>query len=227
MGTGRWLGRYAEVFDTVETNSTFYRLPTRKAVEGWAAQTPDGFLFAVKVSRYVTHVKRLRELEPALERFEEPIEPLAERHKLGPLLWQLPESFHRDDERLAETLTALRRKDGRAHAFEFRHRSWFCEPVYELLRAHGAALVVGDHPQRPFQARELTASFVYLRLHLGRGRFGCYSERQIAEWAAQVRDWRKGRDVFVYFNNDGHGCAVYNAVALARALGMEKGASLE
>ncbi len=229
MGSGRWLGLYAEVFDTVETNSTFYRLPTRKAVEGWAAQSPEGFLFAVKIGRYVTHIKRLHDLETALGRFREPIEPLLEAGKLGPLLWQLPENFKRDDDRLGEALsaTAAGRWGARPHAFEFRHQSWFCEPVYELLRRYRAGLVIGDHPERPFQTHELTGPLVYVRLHLGGARFGCYSEQQIEEWAALVSEWRIEREVFVYFNNDGHGCAVRNGVALGRSLGMDTTANLE
>jgi uncharacterized protein YecE (DUF72 family) len=213
-----WLERYAEVFDTVENNSAFYRLPTSSAVEGWVSQTPGGFLFAVKVSRYITHVKRLRDVAPARERLDGILRPLAEAGKLGPLLWQLPESFHRDDDRLAEALRAIDRR--RKNAFELRHESWFCEPVYELLREHGAALVIADHPERPFQTLELTASFVYLRLHLGRGSHGCYTPAQIADWARQVQEWRKANEVFVYFNNDGHGCAVRNALALGRELGL-------
>src|SRR5207247_883545 len=103
----RWLELYAERFDTVEVNATFYRLPTTKAVAGWVEQTPDGFVFAVKASRYLTHVKRLRELGSGLERFYERIEPLVRSRKLGPVLWQLPENFHRDDERLAGALERL------------------------------------------------------------------------------------------------------------------------
>jgi uncharacterized protein YecE (DUF72 family) len=218
LAQSHWLERYAEVFDTVENNSAFYRLPTEQTVEGWVSQTPGDFVFSVKVSRYITHVKRLRELAPARRRLEEALRPMTRARKLGPLLWQLPESFKRDDDRLAEALTEIDQR--KKNAFEFRHESWFCEPVYELLRAHGASLVVADHPERPFQTRELTGSFVYLRLHLGHGRHGCYTPKQISEWAGQVKEWRKANEVFVYFNNDGHGCAVRNALALGRELGL-------
>jgi uncharacterized protein YecE (DUF72 family) len=219
-----WLSRYAEVFATVETNSTFYRLPSESTVAEWASRTPAGFLFSIKVSRYLTHILRLREIAPALEKLEAVLRPIGETKKLGPFLWQLPESFSRDDERLSAALSVLGR--GR-HAFEFRHPSWFCDPVYELLRAHGVALVVADHPERPFQTRELTAPFVYLRLHVGRGPRGSYTGRQIDEWARQVQEWRRANEVFVYFNNDGYGCAVRDALALERALGLPAAGDLE
>ena len=160
----RWLERYAELFDTVEVNATFYRLPSESAVKAWAEQTPRRFVFAVKASRYLTHVKRLKAIGAGAKRFLDPLEPLAEARKLGPVLWQLPENFQRDDDRLAETLEGLPK--GR-HCFEFRHPSWFTEEVYALLRRHRAALVIGDHPERPFQTHEITASWTYVRFHYG------------------------------------------------------------
>ena len=105
----RWLEVYASVFDTVEVNSTFYRLARRDAVAGWVAQTPGGFLFAVKASRYLTHVKRLLDIRDGIGRFYEPLEPMREAGRLGPVLWQLPENFHRDDQRLAGWLELLTR----------------------------------------------------------------------------------------------------------------------
>ncbi len=211
-----WLERYAALFDTVEVNATFYRLPTVEAVRAWAEQTPPSFVFAVKVSRYLTHVKRLRDLAPGVERFRERIQPLADGSKLGPVLWQLPEGFHRDDARLESALEAL--PPGR-HAFEFRHESWFAPEVEDLLRAYGAALAIGDHPERPFQTRALTADWTYLRFHYGsRGRDGNYSERELAGWAEQIRSWRRQGDVYAYFNNDWRGFAVANAMTLLREL---------
>ena len=140
VGQARWLGRYAEAFDTVEVNSTFYRLASRNAVERWVQQTPPDFLFALKASRYLIHMKKLRDIGQGIERFSERIEPLARTPKMGPVLWQLPEWFERDDDTLAAALDAL--PAGR-HCFEFRHPSWFCEPVYALLRRHDVALVIG------------------------------------------------------------------------------------
>lgn len=147
----RWLERYAEVFDNVEVNSTFYRLASRDAVVDWVERTPEDFVFSVKASRYLTHMKRLADLDRGVSRFYERIEPMVESGKLGPVLWQLPENFHRDDERLDSALAAL--PEGR-HCFEFRHPSWFTPEVYDLLRNRGVALVVGDHPERPFRAHE-------------------------------------------------------------------------
>jgi uncharacterized protein YecE (DUF72 family) len=204
-----WLGLYAETFDTVEVNATFYRLPLRSTVAGWAARTPRTFLFAVKASRYLTHVKRLRDLPAGLARLEERIAPLREADKLGPVLWQLPASFRRDDVRLAETLARL--PDGR-HAFEFRHPSWF-DDVYALLREHRAALVVADRDGLPEAPWVDTAGWWYVRLHHGRaGRRGNYSPAELERWAERLRG-RSG-DAYVYFNNDWEGFAPQNAATL-------------
>ena len=196
-----WLENYARHFDTVEVNATFYRLPAVKAVQGWVDQTPDGFVFSVKASRYLTHVRRLRDLAPGLERFYERLEPLVGTPKLGPVLWQLPGTFQRDDERLAEALARL--PPGR-HCFEFRHESWFRAEVYDLLREHGAALVIGDSPDRPFQSRERTAGWTYVRFHHGsQGRNGNYSDSELERWRGRIAAWRSSAEVFAYFNNDG------------------------
>jgi uncharacterized protein YecE (DUF72 family) len=216
LGAGRWLERYAEVFDTVEVNSTFYRLARPDAVRRWVEQTPDDFVFAVKASRYLTHVRRLRELRAGVERFYNAIEPLARSPKMGPVLWQLPANFRRDDELLAQALEALR--EGR-HCFEFRHESWFTREVYALLRSHGVALVIGDHPEWPFQTHEMTADWTYIRLHHGRrGRRGNYSRSELDEWVERIRRWKRRRAVFVYFNNDWQGFAVDNARYVLRRL---------
>ncbi|HEX6116392.1 MAG TPA: DUF72 domain-containing protein [Solirubrobacterales bacterium] len=209
----RWLERYAEVFDTVEVNSTFYRLASRDAVADWVDRTPPGFLFSVKASRFLTHMKRLTDLGRGVERFYERIEPMVEAGRLGPVLWQLPESFRRDDDRLAGALAAL--PEGR-HCFEFRHPSWFAPGVYSLLREHGVALVIGDHPQRPFQAHELTTDWTFVRFHYGsRGRGGNYSASELERWKRRIAAWRRRADVFAYFNNDWKGYAVENARWLA------------
>ena len=214
----KWLEHYATLFDTVEVNNTFYRLPRVEAVARWVEQSPPGFVFAVKASRYLTHVKRLRELGDGVERFYAHIEPLARSPKMGPVLWQLPGTFKRDDERLVAALAAL--PAGR-HCFEFRHESWFADETYELLRRHQAALVIGDHPQRPFQSHELTADWTFVRFHYGhRGRNGNYSDSELEEWAARIADWRGRVDVYAYFNNDWTGFAVRNGLRLKKLLGL-------
>jgi uncharacterized protein YecE (DUF72 family) len=212
-----WLEHYAQYFDTVEVNNTFYRLPLKTSVARWVEATPPNFVFAVKASRYLTHVKRLTDLESGLRRYYERLEPLARSPKLGPVLWQLPANFHRDEGRLGAALDAL---PSGHHCFEFRHASWFVEPVYELLRAHGAALVIGDRPEvKEFQTHELTTDWTYVRFHYGsRGRRGNYSESELEEWARRFEDWRREVEIFAYFNNDWEVFAVRNALWLKRRL---------
>ncbi|MGH2949927.1 MAG: DUF72 domain-containing protein [Solirubrobacteraceae bacterium] len=212
----RWLAHYATLFDTVEVNSTFYRLAKPGAVAGWLEATPPGFVFAVKASQFLTHMKRLTNIEQGIERFYAGIAPLAASPKLGPVLWQLPERMQRDVPRLAGALELL--PPGR-HCFEFRHESWFCEEVLELLRWHRVALAVGDHPARPWQPWVRTADWSFLRLHFGaRGRRGNYSESELRELAPRVAALAEGGELFAYFNNDWEGFAVRNALRLRRLL---------
>jgi uncharacterized protein YecE (DUF72 family) len=132
------------------------------------------------------------------------------------VLWQLPENFHRNDERLAGALEML--PPGR-HCFEFRHASWFAEEVYSLLREQGVALVIGDHPARPFQTYELTTDWTFVRFHHGsRGRNGNYSDRELEAWSRRLAEWRQRVEVFAYFNNDWEGYAVKNARRLRKEL---------
>ncbi|MEY2442788.1 MAG: hypothetical protein QOJ46_2214 [bacterium] len=223
LAASRWLEHYASVFDTVEVNTTFYRLARRPAVERWVARTPAGFCFAVKASRYLTHMKRLTDLGQGVARLYEPLEPLTAAGKFGPMLWQLPPNFQRNDERLAAALDGL--PPGR-HTFEFRHASWFCEEVYELLRWHGVALTIADRPGLDFQTYELTADFTYVRFHHGRrGRRGNYSGSELRDWAARVAAWGAAGDVYAYFNNDWEAFAPRNAVALRRMIAAEVGES--
>ena len=213
-----WLDFYSRYFDTVEINATFYRLPTVRAVEGWVNGSGPGFVFAVKMSRYVTHIKRLLGLEQGLPLFYERIAPFVGSPKFGPVLWQLPPTFRRDDARLAQALKHL--PPGR-HCFEFRHESWFAEPVYDLLREAGAALVIGDDPRRPFQSLELTADFTFVRFHAGaEGGNGNYSYDELERWARRLEEWRATVDVYAYFNNDWEGYAIYNGLWLKRRLGL-------
>jgi uncharacterized protein YecE (DUF72 family) len=213
-----WLQHYAQYFDTVEVNNTFYRLPLKSSVARWVEETPPGFLFAIKASRYLTHIRRLTDMREGLARYYERVEPLGRSSKLGPVLWQLPPTFKRNDDRLASALAAL--PAGR-HCFEFRHASWFAEPVYELLGAHNAALVIGDRPEvKEFQAQVFTTDWTFVRFHYGsRGRRGNYSESELEEWARRFEEWNREVDILAYFNNDWEVFAVRNALWLKRRLG--------
>ena len=219
LPASRWLEHYATIFDTVEVNTTFYRLAKRSSVQRWATQTPDGFCFAVKSSRYLTHMKRLQDMDRGVQRLIEPLEPLDEADRMGPMLWQLPANFHRDDERLAFALDHL--PPGR-HTFEFRHPSWFARDVYELLRWHNVALTIADRPGlEKFQSYEMTADFTYVRFHYGhRGRRGNYSKSELGQWAARLSQWASDVDIYAYFNNDWEEFAPGNARTLGRLLGL-------
>jgi uncharacterized protein YecE (DUF72 family) len=212
----RWLELYAQHFDTVEVNSTFYRLARREAVAGWVERTSPGFLFAVKASRYLTHIKRLADMGDPVKRFYDPLEPMIEARRLGPVLWQRPENFHRDDARLHGWLEQLPAGE---HTIEFRHESWFAEPVLRALRDHGVALTIGDHPSRPFQSYEATASWRFIRFHYGsRGRIGNYSRTELHDWAQRLADWGRRTDLYIYFNNDWNSYAPANAKVLRTRL---------
>jgi uncharacterized protein YecE (DUF72 family) len=211
-----WLQHYAQYFDTVEVNNTFYRLPLKSSVAAWVAQTPPDFLFAVKASRYLTHIKRLTDLRGGIARYYERLEPLVRSPKLGPVLWQLPASFKRDDDRLAAALEAF--PPGR-HCFEFRHPSWFVAPVRKLLEERGASLAIGDDKHRQLPEVKPAGEIAYLRLHYGhRGRDGNYSEAELGGWRRRIAAWRSRRPVFVYLNNDWKGYAPANARYLKQGL---------
>ena len=212
----RWLEVYAQRFATIEVNSSFYMLPKRPAVARWVEQVPPGFVFAVKVSRFITHMKRLTNVTDGMRRLNERIEPIIERGCLGPLLWQLPPQFKRDDERLATALAEL--PPGR-HAFEFRDESWFAPEVYALLREHGVSTVLAHDARRALPEPPPTADFAFVRFHYGaRGRRGNYSGRELEEWAPRLRKVAARREVFCYFNNDWEGFAPRNALRLKRLL---------
>jgi uncharacterized protein YecE (DUF72 family) len=215
LPSARWLQRYAEQFDTVEVNATFYRLPKPETVAGWVEQTPERFVFAVKASRYLTHMRRLNDLGRGLRRFWEPLTPLREAGKLGPVLWQFPESFRRDDERLKRALGQL---PAARHCFEFRHPSWFTKEIFDLLSEHRASVVIG-HDARRELPRPSVSDPVYLRFHYGaRGRDGNYSRRELEQWRRRIAAWRSRHEVYAYFNNDWHGFAPRNARLLRAGL---------
>ncbi|MFL5845238.1 MAG: DUF72 domain-containing protein [Solirubrobacteraceae bacterium] len=217
----RWLEHYAQHFDTVEVNSTFYRLAKRDAVARWVEQTPPEFCFSVKASRYLTHMKRLTDVGQGLQRFYDPLMPLVESGKLGPVLWQLPPDFRRDDARISALFDALSAHPPSRHCIEFRHPSWFCDEVFELLRWHDVALVVGDRKGLDFQPHEIIGDWTFVRFHFGhRGRRGNYSPGEIAEWAQRIREWSDRAQVWAFYNNDWEVFAPRNAALLKKLLGV-------
>jgi uncharacterized protein YecE (DUF72 family) len=214
----RWLEYYSRQFDTVEVNSTFYRLARPTAVANWLEQTPENFVFALKASRYLTHIKRLTALDEGIKRYYDAIEPLVGTPKLGPIVWQLPPNFKRDEERLEAALSAL--PEGR-HCFEFRHPTWFTDNVYAMLRAYGVALVIGDRKGLDFQTHVMTTDWTLVRFHYGhRGRRGNYSQSELEEWAQRFEQWRGRVEIYAYFNNDWEVFAPRNARWLRRRLGV-------
>ena len=215
LPAARWLERYAETFDTVEVNNTFYRLPEAKVFAGWARRTPADFLFAVKASRYLTHMLRLTKPRAPLRLFLGRARRLGER--LGPVLYQLPPRWRRNLDRLTGFLDAL--PAGFRHAVEFRDPSWYVPEVYRALESRGVALCLHDHPGSA-SPREAVGPFVYVRFHGAGERYGGrYPWRKLASAAARLAaERRAGRDVFAYFNNDRGGHAPRDAVRLRRLI---------
>lgn len=206
-----WFSQYADVFDTVEINNTFYRLPEIETFEAWREQAPEGFIYSLKFSRYGSHLKRLKDAENTIGIFVERASRL--RHCLGPILVQLPPHWHADPDRLDSFLGHTRREFFR-WAIEFRDSDWLQPEIFALLREHGAALCIHDLLEK--HPREVTADWVYLRFH-GGPRGGNYSHQYLTSQARQIRGWlRSGLDVFAYFNNDAAGHAVANALDLKR-----------
>ena len=209
---------YAQHFNTVELNNSFYKQPPRERFEAWREQAPTGFVFAVKGSRYVTHIKRLAVEEKSIELVVDAA--LGLRDKLGPILFQLQANFHLDLERL-ERFVGMLPKDVR-FTLEFRHDSWLVPAVFELLRAHRIALTVPDHPKMP-KSLEVTSDFTYIRMHLPPKGLG-YGRRALQPWADRIVEWRRGGlDVFVYFNNDMEGHAIKDAKTLMSLVDVKVG----
>ncbi len=202
---------YAERFDTVEINNSFYQLPAAKTVAAWHAQAPADFRYAVKANRYITHMKNLLEPEQHVKTMFDRMDALADH--LGPYLFQLPPGWHVNVERLRHFGEALPSRH--RYAFEFRHASWYSDAVFDLLAAHDCAFCIHDHADAPSPER-ITADFVYLRFHGREGTYaGSYTAEALEIWAEKIAAWdAAGHDVYAYFNNDAHGYAVDNATDL-------------
>lgn len=218
LNKNRWLEFYTENLDSVELNASFYRLPKKKTFENWWERTPDCFTFSVKMSRYVTHVKRLLDPEDSLKVFFDAVGGLGE--KCSTVLIQLPPSLGFETGRVNTFLEELTVKYGDYRfTFECRHQSWFNDGVYDLLRRYGIALCISDTPCYPY-SEEVTSGFVYVRLHGHEQLYASdYSDQQLREWADKIRAWNiGGKDVFIYFDNDANAYAVKNALRLRELL---------
>jgi uncharacterized protein YecE (DUF72 family) len=211
LSKDKWLGFYAAHFTTVELNNSFYRLPSEDAFANWYRSSPADFTFATKVSRYITHVKRLRDTGDAVDRFVSRAAILKE--KLGPLLYQLPPNMRRNEDALAAFLATL---PGRMkHVFEFRHESWFDQKVFDTLRRYNAGFCIYDMPSVSCPV-VVTVDFAYIRFHGSTGLYSSnYSDKELADWAAKLADLgRKLTAIYIYFNNDAGAFAIKNAITL-------------
>jgi uncharacterized protein YecE (DUF72 family) len=216
----KWLEFYSRHFTTVELNNSFYRLPSEEAFANWRDSSPDNFTFAVKVSRFITHIKRLKNIEQPLDTFLGRAKIL--KDKLGPLLYQLPPNMHRNDARLESFLSLLPQE--LKHVLEFRHESWLGEGVFEILRRYNAGLCVFDMPglSCPLVA---TANFAYVRFHGSTELYSsCYSDDELADWARRLAGLApEVREVYIYFNNDAEAFAVKNAMTFRDYVEREAG----
>ena len=210
---------YSQFFNTVELNVTFYRLPQTKAFLNWYKRTPPNFIFAVKGSRFITHIKRLKDSEVPLAQFFE--RALFLKEKLGVVLWQLPPKFSCDLKRFKSFLENLKPYGKLRHVFEFRHPSWFILEVYEIIKAFKMSVCYADWPGLDVSI-SCDFPFIYIRRHgpVGKRLYtGCYSLEEIKKDAIFIKKClKKGKDVFIYFNNDAFGYAVKNALELKRLI---------
>jgi len=209
----KWFEYYAQHFDTVEINNTFYQLPKVVSLKRWYEQAPKNFLYSIKANRYITHIKRLKDTTEELRRFFDRVRLL--KAKLGPILYQLPPSMHRDLDLLEGFIRSLPRK--LPAVFEFRHDSWFCEDTFKLLNEFNVGFCVHDLSGKE-TPRVVTADIIYVRFHGPTGRYsGNYSGSMLQNWARWLKDRTKGiRSIYAYFNNDIEGHAVRNAEQLRK-----------
>jgi uncharacterized protein YecE (DUF72 family) len=209
----KWLEFYCGLFPSVELNSTFYRLPSENAIAKWRDSSPPGFVFSVKVSRFITHIKRLKNIAGPISNFMARVQLLD--GKLGPLLYQLPQDMQRDDQALEDFVKILP-KNAR-HVFEFRHKSWFVDRIFDLLRHYNVGLCIYDMPDFSTPMM-VTSDFAYLRFHGNRRLYSsCYSDEELEVLAGKITGLKIDA-VYAYFNNDAEGFAVRNAFTLKQLL---------
>jgi uncharacterized protein YecE (DUF72 family) len=212
----QWLAFCAGRFTGIEVNATFYRLQEKSTFKKWRDQTPEGFPFTIKGHRYVTHNKKLLDVDEAVIRCRESASPLGKR--LAAVVWQLPAFLKKDIERLEDFVRILRHWKGTRHAIEFRHKSWLDDEVKNCMSDHAVAACMSDAPDWPMWD-EVTTDFVYIRLHGHTRKYASnYNKPALKKWATRIQTWLKeNRDVHVYFDNDAEGAAPQNALTL---LGM-------
>ena len=212
-----WLSFYAGRFGTVELNNTFYRLPSAETFAHWAATVPKEFIFATKASRFITHIKRLKDPEESVRRFLSRLSKLGKRS--GPILFQLPPQMKANYERLDGLRRCVKRKKGLRVALEFRHESWLANEIYDLVENAGWTVCLADAPE--FQREiPLLGPFCYIRRHGATARYAsCYSAAQLSDDAKFITAIAgKGKDVYIYFNNDAEGYAIKNALTLVEMI---------
>ncbi|OYQ39550.1 hypothetical protein CHU92_04660 [Flavobacterium cyanobacteriorum] len=202
---------FKKFFNTVELNNPFYHLPPRQTFEKWYNSTPDDFVFAVKANRYITHLKKLRNADESLAYFLQNAEGL--QQKLGVILFQLPPGWQLDLERFRDFLQLLPARH--RYTFEFRNATWYTGEVFSLLKQHNCAFCIYELAGH-ISPLEVTADFIYIRLHGPGGKYqGSYSEEALQWWAASCKSWSaSGKDVYIYFDNDQEGYAAFNALRL-------------
>lgn len=202
---------YANIFDTVELNNPFYRLPAKETFAKWKRDAPKDFLFAVKANRYITHMKKLKAVKKPVDTFLRNASALG--RKLGPILFQLPPHWKVNADRFSEFVQML--PDDQRYAFEFRDPSWYDSEIYSILRKHGCAFCIYELAGHRSPI-EVTSDFVYVRLHGPGDKYqGKYTTRTLKTWEHHIREWQHGgKDVFIYFDNDQEGYAAFNAKKL-------------
>lgn len=217
----RWLEVASRTFNALEINGSFYTQIKPATYEKWRRETPDGFMFALKGHRFVTHYKRLKECDESIVRLRDQAKALDD--KLGVVVWQMPSNFACNVERLDDFLRALQAWPEVRHSLELRHRSWFVPAVADRMREARVAVCLSDAPDFPMW-REVTTDLVYVRLHGHTRKYAsCYSTTNLRTWADDTRRWLdEGRDVHVYFDNDAEGHAVRNALTLRALLDGER-----
>jgi uncharacterized protein YecE (DUF72 family) len=222
-----WLKYYSEQFNTVEINASFYHQISIQTYAKWYRAVPKDFVFSVKMSRYLTHIKRLNDTRESWQKFIAGAGEL--KGKLGPILFQLPENFKIDVKKLENLLKGIRYPIGyripvRAYkvVFELRHESWFCDDIYSVLKKYNACLVISDSGKWPSK-EVITADFIYIRMHGPSGLYDSkYTDKQLRQWAERIKKWtREVKDIYVYFNNDYEGYAIDNAKSLQQLLNRQ------